>query len=68
VDETASGRALSGMALRDRLTGWQGGLGWNAARLEQGRRFPKKGSRMIKIDSGVRSILLSTPLLGARLS
>jgi len=30
--------------------------------------FPLNGSRMIKIDSGVRSILLSMPLLGARLS
>ena len=68
VDETASGRALSGMALRDRQTGWQGGLGWNAARLKQDRRFALNGSRMIKIDSGVRSILLSMPLLGARLS
>jgi hypothetical protein len=55
-------------ALRDRQTGWQGGLGWNAARLKQDRRFPLNGSRMIKIDSGVRSILLSMPLLGARLS
>ena len=39
-----------------------------AARLKQDRRFPLNGSRMIKIDSGVRSILLSMPLLGARLS
>jgi hypothetical protein len=66
VDETASGRALGGMALRDRQTGRQGGLGWNAARMKQGRRFPLNGSRMIKIDSGARSILLSMPSLGAR--
>ena len=34
VDEGASGRAPSGMALRDRQTGWQGSLGWKAAFLE----------------------------------
>jgi hypothetical protein len=28
VDEGPSGRAPSGMALRDRQTGWQGSLGW----------------------------------------
>ena len=27
VDEAASGRALGGVALRDRQTGWQGSLG-----------------------------------------
>jgi hypothetical protein len=32
----------------------------------QDRRFPLNGSRMIKIDSGVRSILLAMPSLGAR--
>src|SRR5882757_1557193 len=31
VDEAASRRAPSGMALRDWQTGWQGSLGWKAA-------------------------------------
>ena len=33
VDESASGRAPGGMALRHRQTGWQGSLGWKAALL-----------------------------------
>jgi hypothetical protein len=32
----------------------------------QDRSFPLSGSRMIKIDWGVRSILLATPSLDAR--
>jgi hypothetical protein len=30
MDEAASGRAPRGMSLRDRQTGWQGGLGWSS--------------------------------------
>ena len=37
VDEGASRRTPGGMALRDRQTGWQGSLEWEAAFLESSR-------------------------------